>query len=701
MNRKNFIEKTAWTLGGIALLPAISSKAEVKLFEIGNLFQADDVTWTINDAGHFSLSSPKIALTGCVPSFNNQPLSIKAVKVSRNKTGGIITYILQEGKLELTLSKENDACTIQTKLIGMSNAPHTVYPISSGKLEGAEKFYKQGLGFAGPSGLFEIKKGSPKPWEVIIKEDAWSYDSFMTVGLVAADDSTIAIGAYDHHNFVNRHTIYNRTHRRGLNDYGATSESAFMESGFLTENIAMPKEGLTLPTLHILAGKKSYDTLHQLATNIAKANNARTHQSPKYHFCSWLEYYEDYDAEKLNDLLDGLKTIQPPLKVQTIQIDGGYTFAGDWLDVDQSQYPGGLEPAFKNITDAGLKAGIWLAPFGVSNHSNVFKEHPEWILKDKTGNLLLHKKGKPFLDNKSTVEELYYLDTSHPAAMAHIKNVFATLKKWGVTYFKTDFMDWGLKDSTEVKRHTPGKTSAQYYTDLMTEIRKSIGEDSFWLGCIAPFGQMIGYVDGMRVSNDAGTEWAVGSTVNMLQESHATQYFNNVLWQNDPDILTFRDSTLVKITEEELFSLSVWSAISGGIITTSDRFHKLSKNRRNLFRFIEPHPQQKLTGTLPDWHKGRAQIVCIRKYENQAAWAIFVFNTTEASIQYTYAIGELIGTSNVYCFDWKPQLMSALGRKETLEGELRPHHSVLYYLSLKEEKPNQNLGLCGEVLVYE
>lgn len=701
MKRKHFIEQTVLTLGSMTMLSALNRKSQVAFFELGNLFQSVEMEWNINPAGHFSLVSPKITLSGCIPSFNNQPLDHKEVKVRRTKTGGIITYFLQDGKLVLTLSKDSDSCTVDARLMGMAVAPHSFYPLSQGKIEGAEKFYKQGLGFAGPSGLFAIKKAGAKPWDVIIKEDAWSYDSFMAVALVGEDDQTIALAAYRHDQFINRHTIHNRVHRKGLNDYNPTEEAAFIESGFLTEEVPIPKEGMTLPTLHVLAGKTAYGTLHQLASNVGKASGARTNKPPKYHFCSWLEYYEDYDAERLEDLLSGLKTIQPPLPVQTIQLDGGYTFAGDWLEVDESQYPGGLQMAFQQILHAGFHAGIWLAPFGVSNHSQVYQQHPEWILKNKAGKHLLHYRGKPFLDSKSTIEELYYLDTSHPEAMAHLKQVFRTLKGWGVSYFKTDFMDWGLKDSTDVKRHTPGKTSAAYYTDFMKEIRREIGEESFWLGCISPFGQMIGYVDGMRVSNDAGTEWSVGSTVNMLQESHATQYFNNVLWQNDPDIITLRNSTLVKLTEEEVFSIAVWSALSGSIITTSDRFHKLSRNRRNLFRFIQPHKHQKQTGLLPFWSHGREQMVCVRKYEDKQAWAIFIFNTTEQPVRYSYTVAELLGVNGVVCFTWKPKEMISVGMQERFQGDLKPHHSVLYYVSIKENKPHQHLALNGEIIEYE
>ena len=39
--------------------------------------------------------------------------------------------------------------------------------------------------------------------------------------------------------------------------------------------------------------------------------------------------------------------------------------------------------------------------------------------------------------------------------MAYIVDVFRTLRSWGYTLYKTDFLVWGMQDSAKVKRHTP------------------------------------------------------------------------------------------------------------------------------------------------------------------------------------------------------------------------------------------------------
>jgi len=109
----------------------------------------------------------------------------------------------------------------------------------------------------------------------------------------------------------------------------------------------------------------------------------------------------------------------------------------------------------------------------------------------------------------------------------------------GITFFKTDFMLYGSESSAHVKRFTPGKTSFEYQHELLTMIRQEIGNESYWLGCIAPFAPMIGYCDGMRISADTRPMWEGGK--NMFDETIGAQHINNVWWQNDPDAIILRE----------------------------------------------------------------------------------------------------------------------------------------------------------------
>lgn len=42
-----------------------------------------------------------------------------------------------------------------------------------------------------------------------------------------------------------------------------------------------------------------------------------------------------------------------------------------------------MKPIADEIHKDGLKAGIWLAPFGAEFNSNVAKQHSDWLIKDE------------------------------------------------------------------------------------------------------------------------------------------------------------------------------------------------------------------------------------------------------------------------------------------------------------------------------
>lgn len=126
--------------------------------------------------------------------------------------------------------------------------------------------------------------------------------------------------------------------------------------------------------------------------------------------------------------------------------------------------------------------------------------------------------------------------------LAYLETVFRTLRDWGFTFFKTDFMLWSIHDSSTVRRHTPGLTSVELMRRVLRVIRGAIGEDSYLLGCIAPFLPFLGYADGMRIAGDGGARWAEPyGPINLLWELPCDNYFNHVFWQNGPDAMLLRD----------------------------------------------------------------------------------------------------------------------------------------------------------------
>lgn len=57
---------------------------------------------------------------------------------------------------------------------------------------------------------------------------------------------------------------------------------------------------------------------------------------------------------------------------------------GDWL-VDQTKFPGGLKPVFDQVRKMGMEPGLWISVGSASGTSTVFRDHPEWAVRDESG----------------------------------------------------------------------------------------------------------------------------------------------------------------------------------------------------------------------------------------------------------------------------------------------------------------------------
>ena len=603
------------------------------------------ICWTISNNGSFSVTSDKLCIKNCYPAIDGQSVSPEKVTVIRNTHGGIICYKLGNHiSLTIDLTLDSNSLVLKSKFSGLSKAPEYFCPLAQGLVTGADRFYKQGLGFAGPSGVFPIPASPRRIDKPGLFDEVFSYDSYIESGIMDSCNNTLVFGAYDHKDYLQRTTIYNRQNRIGLVDRWEAMNKIFYEAGFSTENIPVITREFVLPDLHFIIGNNPYNTFRKFAGNIACCNKINLNKKPAYHWCSWYESERDFNEKILDDFLSGWKNIKPAIPIQTAQIDDGFCeYYGDWLKFDSVKFPSGFENDIKKITDAGLKAGIWTGPFMIHEKSDLYKKHPDWVLKN--------------LDNSPVVEwnrtdgKVMALDASNPEAFEYLRHVFRTFKKMGITYFKTDFLDWGLKYSPKFKRCIPGKTSVQYYYNVLKMIREEIGTESFWLVCIAPFPPIIGLADAARNSNDISGTWSSGSQGNMLQESFSTQYLNNILWQNDPDVCYFR-SFPIQMTDSEIKTLAYLDGITGGIVNTSDRFHRMPENYLKLWRFIQPAPER-YTAKIPNWNKPGKLKVILRDL-SATSWAVLILNPDETTRKENFILQNIIGKEKAFVFSWEP-----------------------------------------------
>ncbi len=98
---------------------------------------------------------------------------------------------------------------------------------------------------------------------------------------------------------------------------------------------------------------------------------------------SWYPYLFDVDEEKCLGFIDKAKEIGAELFV----IDDGWfgrrkdskDGLGDWW-CDPDKFPRGLKPVADKAHSVGMLFGLWVEPEMVNPASDLYKEHPEWVL---------------------------------------------------------------------------------------------------------------------------------------------------------------------------------------------------------------------------------------------------------------------------------------------------------------------------------
>ena len=166
------------------------------------------IKWELNKNGSFTVRVGKLRIKNCYPAINGQSITPEKISLTKSKVGGSIYYELGQGvELAITLSEDSNSLVLKSKFTGMEKAPDYFCPLAQGLIEGADRFYKQGVGFAGPSGVFPIPASPERIDKPGLFEEAFSYDSYIESGIMDSTNNTLVFGAYDHKDYLQRFII--------------------------------------------------------------------------------------------------------------------------------------------------------------------------------------------------------------------------------------------------------------------------------------------------------------------------------------------------------------------------------------------------------------------------------------------------------------------------------------------------------------
>ncbi len=289
-------------------------------------------------------------------------------------------------------------------------------------------------------------------------------------------------------------------------------------------------------------------------------------------YTSWYNYYQDINEAQILRDLDALDS-----RFNLFQIDDGYeTFVGDWMNVDPAKFPNGLSPIVQKVHEKGLKAGIWLAPFVAEEKSDVYRNHPEWIRRTKSG--------KP-IKCGSNWSGFYALDMEKEEVREYIEKSLRFFMEQGFDFFKLDFLY-----AANLPAY-PGKTRSMAAEDAYAFLRRVLG-DRLILGCGATPFNCAGKFDYLRVGPDVSLEfddiWFMRimhreriSTKTTLQNTVYRSFFNGVLFGNDPDVFILRDEN-VRLSKEQKRALLTLNSLFGSVLMTSDNIAEYDEEKEEL-----------------------------------------------------------------------------------------------------------------------
>lgn len=306
-------------------------------------------------------------------------------------------------------------------------------------------------------------------------------------------------------------------------------------------------------------------------------------------WCNWFFTYEHVTEEEILRNAEFAARTLRPLGLEYIQVDEGFQrWHGEWEGNDR--FPHGMKWLADRIRALGLKPGIWLAPYVISEPTEVFQKHPEWLLRHPDGRL---KRVGPWPSEDSDWArnenpKRYGLDITHPGAAAWLADLFKTVgREWGYEMIKIDFVDWSLLSAH--RYHDPTVSRAAAYRKGFEILRRSVGPDCHLQEC-GPAPVTVGLVNSMRIELDQNygyrqRAWQqyFGESTSSAAAAAKRYYFHRRSWINDADHVCLN---LLSLPQAQAAATLI--ALTGGNILSGDRLPDLDASRLEILKKILP-----------------------------------------------------------------------------------------------------------------
>jgi hypothetical protein len=406
-------------------------------------------------------------------------------------------------------------------------------------------------------------------------------------------------------------------HARFQAGEGGTALGAGLSLG---GRVLRPGQTLVLDPVWLSVEENGYDALERYGDAAAALAPKPVRTGANALWCSWYPIRMGINEEIVLAHAAIAARHFRPLGLDVIQLDHGWQrgdVCGDW--VPNERFPHGFRWLSEQLRSRyGMKLGLWIAPTQVAFNSRLFRDHPEWMIKND--------QGKPTSTGRwfwVPNPEMSLLDASHPAAEKWIEETFARLSAEGARYYKIDFI-----------------AGSPALRQAMEAIRRGAGQNAWIRYCQTPPLMSVGLASSAYIGDDTGdaglADWLHLERVNAPLLA-ASYWVNDRLYHREVCDMSVGMKAGV---EEARFKLSLMT-LGGCSISFSDDFRPLQLPRIRMMQQCLPagnpmaRPLDLFEREMPSlWH--------MRCKNDAGQWdAVAVFNFEDRPQERTVELSSL------------------------------------------------------------
>ena len=357
--------------------------------------------------------------------------------------------------------------------------------------------------------------------------------------------------------------------------------------------VPVPGQEFPLDSFVLMTGADLNSMLRQWAELTAEKRGALIPESIPTGWNDWQYYRNEKTA---CDVLDSAEVLAEMKRdgypLEFVQVDGGFCMhLSEWTH-PKPEFASGIGALSERIRNMGLKFGLWFAPYIQNVNTSVVKEHPEWLLKDKSGQTVV-------LDTSNVGQSCLIDYTVSGTGEWLRKQVRLFVDEWQVEWIKLDGPNYAVYRRGRL--HDRSMTISEMLNRTFEIIREEAD-----LGVLIEgegmMGLALGKVELHRVQTDNHCKWYENNKsgseyaprvygkeliMSFLHNRWWCNHRENVILRNSPSELSYagidNPGAVEQMFTEPEFRTQLTAAVmgSGGLLLTDP----LQELRRDQERF--------------------------------------------------------------------------------------------------------------------